>query len=166
MTRQRAAYWWIPWIFVGGMMVVVAVNAVLAFTAVSSFSGLETDGHYRKGLAYNKNLAAARAQKQRGWSMTHVLSEGMLTVTFVDHEGRPLDDLDARAILFRPTQQGHDQEVTLVSVGQGAYRAALVPDLPGLWSLRVVASRGDEDFQEVRRMVVSASGVGKEWTRE
>ena len=31
---------WIPWIFVGGMLLVVAVNAVLVFASVSTFTGV------------------------------------------------------------------------------------------------------------------------------
>ena len=30
---------WIPWIFVGGMGVVIAVNAVLITSAISTFTG-------------------------------------------------------------------------------------------------------------------------------
>ncbi|HOT83126.1 MAG TPA: FixH family protein, partial [Candidatus Defluviicoccus seviourii] len=48
----RPPGWWYPWIFVGGMLIVVAVNAVMAIVAVGTFSGLETTDHYRKGLAY------------------------------------------------------------------------------------------------------------------
>ena len=51
MARPRQPGWWYPWIFVGGMLVVIAVNGVLITMAVSTFSGIETEEHYRKGLA-------------------------------------------------------------------------------------------------------------------
>ena len=65
VARQRADGWWYPWTFVAGMLVVIAVNIALVIYAVGTFPGLETDDAYRKGLAYNKTLAAARAQEAR-----------------------------------------------------------------------------------------------------
>ena len=35
---------WIPWVFVGGMLLVVAVNGVLIVAAVGTFTGVTT-GH-------------------------------------------------------------------------------------------------------------------------
>ena len=34
---------WIPWIFIGSMLVVVAVNAMLIYYAAHTFSGLDTE---------------------------------------------------------------------------------------------------------------------------
>ncbi|MEX0814747.1 MAG: FixH family protein, partial [Dongiaceae bacterium] len=45
----------------------LAVNAALVYLALDSFSGLETEGAYRRGVAYDATLAAARAQGEMGW---------------------------------------------------------------------------------------------------
>ncbi len=154
-TKQRPDGWWYPYIFVGGMLLVIVVNAGLIFTALDSFSGPETEDHYRKGVAYNDNIAAARAQQGRGWMLTHVLDKGGLAVTFKDAEGHPVTGLEVKAQLVRPTHQGHDLEVPLTAEGGGTYRApGLKPPLPGQWDLRVRAWRGSEHFQETRRVVV------------
>lgn len=67
MAKARPRGWWYPWLFVAGMLIVVAVNAVLLTLAIGTFPGLTTEDAYRKGLAYNRTLAAADAQAARGW---------------------------------------------------------------------------------------------------
>src|SRR5262249_55665126 len=58
-----------PWLIVAGMALVVAVNGVLIYFAVSSFTGLATDDPYDKGLAFNQAAAAATAEAARGWQV-------------------------------------------------------------------------------------------------
>lgn len=161
--RQRPRGWWYPWIFVGGMLVVIAVNAVLITAAIGTFPGFETRDHYRKGLAYNANLAAAREQDQRGWQMELAFQpehddtgghRGRLDVRFADAAGSPLAGLDVQARLIRPTQAGHDQELALVTQGDGRYSGAVNVTLPGQWEVRVLARDGDRHFQATRRLFV------------
>jgi nitrogen fixation protein FixH len=145
------------------MLVVVAVNAVLAVFAFGTFSGLETEDHYRKGLAYNRALAAAEAQEQRGWEMDlSFLPEardsdqrrGDLVVTFTDRDGQPLRHLNVEATLFRPTHQGFDQSVNLDHRGEGNYGAAIAVPLAGQWEARVHAHQDGTNFQMSRRINV------------
>lgn len=168
MTRPTAAAprppgWWYPRIFIGGMAVVVAVNLVLVYFAVSTFTGLETTDHYRKGLAYNQALAAAAQQAERGWTMALALSAapqpeggrgGELAVDFADRSGQPLADLVVTATLIRPTQAGFDVSAPLVHRGGGRYAAPVTVALPGQWDARILARRGGEAFQETRRILV------------
>ncbi|MBE0533298.1 MAG: FixH family protein [Rhodospirillales bacterium] len=159
MAKVRADGWWYPWIFVAAMGVVVVVNGALVAFALGSWTGLETEGHYEKGLAYNRDLAAAQAQAERGWRLTFSLDEvtadtrsGRISAAFTDHDGRPLTDLDIRAVIRRPTAEGYDQEVPLASTGHGLYGASVVFPLPGQWEVRIHAYRGDAVFQESRRV--------------
>ncbi|MCW8952841.1 MAG: FixH family protein, partial [Rhodospirillales bacterium] len=55
-ANNRKPGWWYPWIFVGGMTIVVIVNGIMIYFALSTFTGLETRNHYEKGLAYNTNI--------------------------------------------------------------------------------------------------------------
>ncbi|MCZ8150271.1 MAG: FixH family protein, partial [Roseomonas sp.] len=50
---------WIPWAFVGGMTVVVLVNLVLVYAALSTFTGVTTGRSYDRGRAYNLVLEEA-----------------------------------------------------------------------------------------------------------
>jgi nitrogen fixation protein FixH len=159
--RNRAAGWWYPWIFVAGMLVVVAVNGVLAYLAIDAWSGLETRDHYRKGLAYNEALAATARQQDRGWQMRleflpvaadSAERRGTLQATFSDRENRPLADLAVGASMIRPTHEGHDLSLSLIHLGTGVYAAEVVLPLPGQWDARVHARRRDESFQARRRL--------------
>lgn len=161
MAKVRADGWWYPWIFVAAMGVVVLVNGTLVAFALGSWTGLETEGHYEKGLAYNRDLAAAQAQAERGWRFAFALDgataagdtrTGTLSATFADRNGVPLTDLEVRAIIRRPTAEGYDQELALASAGQGRYAAPAVFPLPGQWEVRIHAYRGDTAFQESRRV--------------
>ena len=49
--------------------VMLLVNFIMAAYAVKTFSGLDTDNPYDSGLAYNKDIAAAKAQGALGWSV-------------------------------------------------------------------------------------------------
>jgi len=163
MARPRQPGWWYPWIFVGGMLVVIAVNGVLITLAVSTFSGLETEEHYRKGLAYNQALAAAEAQERRGWQMALTFTpessadgkrQGDLAVTFVGKDGRPLENLEVEAVLRRPAREGFDVAVVLDQRSGGVYGAAVSLPLPGQWEAHVHAYRDGDNFQESRRLSV------------
>jgi nitrogen fixation protein FixH len=170
VARSRPDGWWYPWIFVGGMGVVIVVNLVLVVFAVSSFSGIATKDHYRKGLAYDTAIEAHRRQAERGWSMDLAISgapgsgapdsgagDGPLYVTelaviFVDKGDRPLEDLTVRAALVRPTHPGHDAEIDLQHRGAGRYATTVTLPLAGQWDVRVHAQRGDAEFRENRRI--------------
>ena len=161
VARTRPDGWWYPWIFVGGMGVVIVVNLVLVVFAVSSFSGIATVDHYRKGLAYDTAIEAHRRQAERGWSMDLAVggaAEGgpalvtELAVIFVDKSDQPLEDLTVRAALVRPTQPGHDAEIDLHHRGAGRYATTVTLPLAGQWDVRVHAQRGDAEFRENRRI--------------
>lgn len=161
--KKRADGWWYPWIFVGGMVLVALVNGIMIFIALDSWTGLETEGHYRKGLDYNENLAAAEAQAQRGWRFdlaweaAGVSGTGRkidLRTQFFDRHGNALNDLHVTAFMVRPTHEGYDFEVSMKARGKGVYMSAIEVPLAGQWNVRVHAVRNDETFQEVRRLQV------------
>lgn len=172
MRRPRADGWWYPWIFVVGMLVVIAVNIVMITYAIGTFPGLETDDAYRKGLAYNQTLAAARVQEARGWHVDVRYApagtaaaagaaaaaadahEGELVVTVVDKAGQPLYGLDVTAALVRPTREGFDRSLALEPGAAGEYRGEAILPLAGQWDVRVSVRRGSEDFQATRRIMV------------
>jgi len=152
-----------PWIFVGGFLAVIAVNAVMVGLALASFSGIETPRHYAQGLAYNRLIEADRAQHALGWRIELGLLPRAadpaqdartvaLEVDAADKLGRPLDNLELRALAVRPTSAGFDRELRLTPAGGGRYRATLELPLPGQWDLRLVANRADAHWQTVRRL--------------
>ncbi|OHC76257.1 MAG: hypothetical protein A3G18_06290 [Rhodospirillales bacterium RIFCSPLOWO2_12_FULL_58_28] len=161
MTEIREKGWWYPWIFVGFMGFVVAVNMLLLFLAVSTFSGLDTERAFEKGIDYNKALAGAGAQAGLGWSVAFAFRperdatrRGKIAVSAKDRDGQALYDLTVKAFLIRPTSQGSDMSVDLENLGNGDYAAAVSPPLPGRWIVRVHLWRGQDSFQMKQEIMV------------
>lgn len=149
---------WIPWLFVGFFGVVLVVNGILAYVAVSSFTGLQTEGHYRKGLAYNRVLESSRRQAALGWSIRIEFEQagdrnGRLAVRALDKAGAPLDGASVAARLVRPTQSGYDFDVTLNPAGAGWYEAELALPLRGQWDIQTQIEHPSGTFRTVERIV-------------
>ncbi len=151
---------WIPWIFIIGMGIVVAVNGGLILLARATWPGLVTDNYYAKGIDYNENLEGARRQARLGWRVRASLSKrpgggAEIGALYRNRDGTPLKGLSVRAYLIRPVSEGDDMDIALGDKGRGRYGASIEAPLPGQWDLRLVAfdKRGDV-HQSVRRMVV------------
>jgi nitrogen fixation protein FixH len=160
MAQMRQRGWWYPYIFLGFFVVVVGVNATMAFFATSTFTGLSTDNAYEKGLAYNQNLAMARAQAELGWRVETRLTpgtaagKGEFAITYRDKAGQPLDGLEVHAALSRPTQRGYDRDVVLAATGPGTYVAPLALPLSGEWDVEVMAAGGGAIHQSQNRIIL------------
>lgn len=148
-TRGR----WIPWIFVLGMLIVVAVNAVLITAAFRSFPGLVVQRPYDRGIAYSEELRRGQAQAALGWTVTPAYANGRFVVSISASDGGPVPGLDVKASLSRPLEAMAPIEIALVR--DGGDHVALV-DFPkrGQWEIRIVASGAAGDYRGSYRMVV------------
>ena len=72
LKAPRQPGWYIPWIFVGVFMVVLAVNGIMVHFAVSSWTGIETENHFIKGLGYNNDLAGGAILDVGGYPVLRV----------------------------------------------------------------------------------------------
>lgn len=138
---------WIPWLFVAFFAVVLAANGTLVWLALGSWTGLVSDRAYEDGLAYNRNLEAARAQAELGWRSelsTRMDKDRSATVelTLRDAAGAPVEDAEVEATLERPTRAGEDVRVALAHRAGGVYRGTSGLPGPGLWTVHVAARRG------------------------
>ena len=142
---------------IGFFGLVMSVNAVFVYIAVTGFSGIETEDAYVKGLAYNETLAAAEAQKALGWRV-NLDTEGLggdalqVVAEFRDRQGYPLNDLSINVELRRPTNEGFDQRTSLSLEGEGRYLSTVALPLKGQWDLYLVAenAKGDKYHLEQR----------------
>lgn len=153
--RRRGS--WIPWIFVAGFGVVIAVNAIMIYVAATTWTGITTNRSYDKGLTYNRNLEAAARQEALGWQAAIEIEAtepraGMLRLTLADRDGAAVNRARPVATFERPTQEGHDFSVELNPTGAGAYAASFAVPLEGIWDLRVVVRHGDELMVRSRRV--------------
>ncbi|MEM7173335.1 MAG: FixH family protein [Pseudomonadota bacterium] len=133
------------WALLAFFGVVTAVNGVMVWLAISSFSGLETVNAYQKGLRYNEALAMRAVQEQLGWEigMTYDPDIGRIQVIYTDNRGHPINDLVVTAEIIRPTHRGHDQKISLHAQEPGLYGATVLLPLVGQWRVKITAERSD-----------------------
>ncbi len=145
---------YIPWLFVAGFALVVAVNATMIWLAVGSFSGLYTPKPRERGLHYNDIVAEQRTRDALGWRVeTQWQSEGdRLEIAVFDATGKPLAGTRVFASLVRPVEKRPPLTVAVHAVDVGRYAGSV--DLParGNWDIDVVVERDDERYALTRRM--------------
>jgi nitrogen fixation protein FixH len=141
MTNGRQRMHWIPKLFIGFFVFVLAINLIMIWLAVSTWTGLETDGAYQKGLDYNRNLEAARAQDELGWTVGLDVAAGdgrvRVAVDVEDRFGNLIKDATVRARLVRPTHEGHDLALALAHEVGGTYSAEAPLPLAGQWDVEI-----------------------------
>lgn len=157
----RQPGWYIPWLFVGFFAVVVGVNAIMVVAANRSWTGLETEDHFRKGLVYNRNLEAVHEQAARGWQV-RIAAESLgdlqvrLAARMHDAQDAPLPGGQAEIRLIRPTQAGQDLAVPLTETAPGFYQGQATVPLPGQWDARLLFHHPAGTHQQVQRILVGA----------
>jgi nitrogen fixation protein FixH len=125
--------------------VIIGVNMVLAFKAVSTFPGLEVDNSYVASQGFNDRKAA---QEDLGWTMTPGYDTGRITLAFHDRDGTPVQVSDLQVLVGRTTEATEDQWPAFTSVGVGY--AADVPLAQGKWMVKVTARSLDGTLFEQR----------------
>lgn len=144
---------WIPWVFVGGMALVVAVNLVLVYAALSTFTGVTTGRSYDRGRAYNQVLAEAARQDALGWAAQVTLDGKVITVTTTDRDGLPVGER-IEGVLLRPLE-GAELRLDFAAAGPGRFIA--FADLPaaGQWDARLsLTGEGGQRLDIRQRLVV------------
>ncbi|MCC1481134.1 FixH family protein [Roseibaca sp. Y0-43] len=131
---------------------VIAVNLTLAWSAVSTFPGLEVQNSYVASQNFNEELAA---QEALGWDVSAEVEGGELVLTITGPDGYPAQVATLDALLGAATHVRDDQRPDFVFLN-GAFRAP-VDIAPGNWNIRLRATAADGTlFQQ--RVVLHVEG--------
>lgn len=120
--------------------VIIGVNFLMAFKAISTFPGLEVKNGYIASQSFDRDRAA---QQALGWNLAadYDHTEAALELVFTDSAGAPAPVGDLTVLVGRPTEARSDTW-PVFALDQNTYRAPL--DLnPGKWMLKVVAYAPD-----------------------
>jgi nitrogen fixation protein FixH len=149
---SRSRY--IPWLFVAGFVLVIAVNATMIWFAVGSFSGLYTPKPRDRGLHYNEVVAEQKARDALGWRIDAQWRPegGRFDIAVFDSVGQPLAGARVFVELVRPVEQRAPLTVAMEAADIGRFAGHI--DLParGNWDLDIVVERGGERYALTRRM--------------
>src|ERR1019366_9938190 len=107
--------------------------------AISTFAGLDSDSPYQAGLAFDQEIAAARAQQALHWQVQAKVTttdEGRTLVEIFarDANGAPLSGLGATATLVHPTDRRLDRDLAISEDGPGHFRGVTGPAV-GQWDV-------------------------------
>jgi nitrogen fixation protein FixH len=144
---------WIPWAFVGAFAVIIAVNLVLVYAALTTFTGVTTGHSYDRGRTYNQVLAEAARQDALGWSARIALDGRVLTVTAADREGLPVGGR-LEGVLLRPLE-GAELRLDFAAAGPGRFIA--FADLPaqGQWDVRLTLAGERGERFDIRQRIIA-----------
>jgi nitrogen fixation protein FixH len=134
---------------------IFTVNGFMIYKAMSTFGGLETADAYRRGLDYNRRVAAGEAQARQGWrdDMAFSAQTNGLSFRLADRDGGPVSGLQAAVTIGRPATDRFDLNVALRERAPGLYEADVGALEPGAWVVGFTAARdsGGSPLYESRR---------------
>jgi nitrogen fixation protein FixH len=134
-------------IFAAFYGVIIAVNLVLAYQAVSTFPGLETANSYVASQTFDDDRAS---QEALGWTADARIEGQELVLAMMDTAGLPAEVASVEGVFGRPTSVRDDQQPEFIF--DGAVWRAPVETTPGQWNLRLVALA--EDGTPFRQRIV------------
>ena len=147
MTR-RFTGWHMAAILIGFFGVVIAVNLVMATSAVRTFGGVTVENSYVASQRFNTWLAEARAQESLGWrSQVSGTPRGALVVRLTSPPG-PIEGARVKAAAEHPLGRLPGRSFALTAIGGGRYSA--LHALPaGRWRISVDASAAGHEARFV-----------------
>ncbi len=122
--------------------IMFAANGVFVYFATSTFSGVSTENAYKKGLDYNKEIAAHTEQKASGWHARVWIKGERVFLQIRNADDLPVEGLIVRGILGRPATSQFDQTVVLQEQQDGTYASDAQALPEGQWLLQVEARSG------------------------
>ena len=124
--------------FVAAFGVIISVNLFLAYSAVSTFPGLEVSNSYVASQEFDERRDAQEALE---WTVDASHHDGVLTLAITGATGAPVEVAQLDAVLGRATHVRDDVSPDFTFNGT-AYLAPV--DLaPGNWNIRMEAVAPD-----------------------
>lgn len=125
-------------IFVLAFGTIITVNLTLAYSAVSTFPGLEVKNSYVASQNFDDRR---EAQQALGWNVDAGITDGGISISITDDTGAPVEVKQLYATLGRATHVKDDLH-PVFSYDGAAYSAPAELG-PGYWNLRMRAYAAD-----------------------
>ena len=136
---------------------IISVNLVMAWNAVSSWSGLVVKNTYVASQEFNGKVADARRLAATGLAGTLEATREGLGYRLVGRDNTPVSVDHVTATLKRPVDERDDVVLTLQPAGEGLFRVDRTI-ATGQWVVDLVALRnGETVFCETLRIVIPGS---------
>jgi len=141
-------------------LVVASVNAYMMTMAIRTFPGADVKNGYETSQNYNKEIAAARQQSERGWVSEAValrMNDQMrLTIALKDAQKAAVTGLQMESWLRHPSDKKQDVQLQLNEVAPGVYEALKGGIHAGAWNLELIGTRnGAREYLSRSRITVN-----------
>ena len=135
----------VAWCFISFFALIVVVNGIFAYKAVTTLPGVVTKNAYEKGLAYNDMLEKARSQPKISQQVSY--DDGALRWELIDKQGAFIINAVVDARIIRPIKDGNDFDIGLKHMGEGVYEAEISLPFKGLWEARLSSKWDNKQYQ-------------------
>ena len=134
--------------------VIISVNVFMAWSAVSTWTGLVVKNTYDASQEYNGKLAVTRNQIAMGWKGNVIFSDKTVIFTFLDGNGEPLETEDVAVNINRPVGMDGEIKMSMNRLEDGSY--SVPADLAsGQWNVFVRATFADQPaFDHYARLII------------
>lgn len=139
-------------VFGGAFGVIIAVNIAMAYSAISTFPGLEVKNSYVASQEFNTRRAA---QEALGWTVAVKHEGGLVIMAITDASGAPVRVAQMNASIGRATERQDDFIPEFVFDGVAYSVPAELR--PGKWDLRLDA-RAEDGTEFIQRLVFYVKG--------
>jgi nitrogen fixation protein FixH len=123
---------------VGAFAIIIGVNLVMAWKAISTFPGLEAQNTF---VASQEFDIRRDAQEALGWQVATAHERGRVKLAITDAAGLPVQVASLEVLIGRPTSARDDVRPEFV-FQDGMYQADVALQ-PGQWMLKLLATSAD-----------------------
>ena len=130
---------------VGAFAIIIGVNLVMAYKAISTFPGLEAQNTF---VASQEFDIRRDAQEALGWQVATAHHRGRVKLAITDAAGLPVQVASLEVLIGRPTSARDDVRPEFV-FQDGLYQADVALQ-PGQWMLKLQARSAEGVLFEQR----------------
>ena len=154
LTDPKSPWRLFPLALIASLLVVVAVNVFMAWTAISGFPGKAVENEFGVSNRYDQVLAQADRQAALGWRVNASIDGALPGITLVGADGKPLEGARISAVTGRPVGPPQTIEHGFHAVAPGRY----VSDAPlgqlGNWDMMLRIEAAGQTMAATRRIVL------------
>lgn len=152
--QKKLPAWKSPWViaWIALVVIVLGVNAVMVYLAVTTNPGLVVDDYYERGQDYERTLLTKSASHP-GWTLRADIPQEIFAgvpapIRFfvVDKVGQPITPESVELFVYRPSDVTRDFSIPMTEEGAGRYVAEVSFPLIGVWDTLVAVRQGEEEY--------------------
>ncbi len=151
---------WVPALLLGSL--IGAQMTVLAFVLDDPTFATEKD-YYRKAVDWDARMLRERQSQALGWTARLSVGSGPerpVSLRLWDAQGNAVSNARVNGIALHNARAGHPLVIALEEVSPGLYQVELGAVRPGIWELRLHATRDRDSYESTQRFELSSAEGG------